>query len=62
MLGDVDAEMMGIRLKKDLGERLRESLEKQGLDNEQMQSTLDSFEESLRSINATDAALKGSSV
>ncbi|MHC4094212.1 MAG: protein kinase domain-containing protein, partial [Planctomycetota bacterium] len=58
MLGDIDAELMGIRLKQDLGERLRESLEKKGLDNEQVQSALVPFEESLLSINATDAALK----
>ncbi len=58
MLGDLDAEQMGWALYSDLRDRVRESLEAEGLAPDHCQATVDDFFLTLRRANATDVALK----
>jgi serine/threonine protein kinase/tetratricopeptide (TPR) repeat protein len=58
MLSEIDLEQMGRALFADLRARVRESLEAEEVSSEEIDSTLTSFDRTLRRANATDTALK----
>lgn len=56
-LSGIDVAQMGTTLRADLLERARESLERGGLDSEQLEQNLAELERLIRGVNFTDAAL-----
>ncbi|MCW5777131.1 MAG: tetratricopeptide repeat protein [Phycisphaeraceae bacterium] len=56
-LSEIDAELMGVRLRRDLIERRRGVLESRRLEETEIQAALEEFERSLAGINFTDASL-----
>jgi eukaryotic-like serine/threonine-protein kinase len=58
MLGELSAEQMGWALYADLRNRVRESLESEGVGSEDREAAVADFFRTLRRANATDVALK----
>ncbi len=57
-LSEIDAALMGVRLRRDLIERRRGVLESMRLEGPEVEAGVEEFEKSLAGINFTDASLK----
>jgi len=58
LLGDIDAELMGLGIFADLRDGIRESLAAEGATPEEIGAAITSFNASLNRVNATDLALE----